>query len=472
MRRSVALLSFALCSSGVVGMASPAFGAAPADSAYPRAVAAGYKALTLCSAMFDGGRTQEQAEAMELDGIYPEYNPLMKELVAETDQDSATVTVDYGAAVPPRSASWRKGQGCMLRPIGWALPKDATPPRAKFVSPLAPLETDAAPWPQGDADALLKQAPKTLAPAAAKAFVADAYGKNTRTTAVVVVSSGKIAAEQYAEGFTLHTAQRTWSVAKSLTATLIGAVAQQGWIRIDNYANIPEWESPVLDPRRNITVDHLLRMSSGLYTPDPGSRTDALYFGGAAVHELATSWPVEVAPGAHFRYSNTDTLLAVRAVRASAPSEAEFQAWPGQFFAAVGMTRTTAERDWRGNFMLSSQVWSTARDLARFGLLYLNQGQANGQRLLPVDWDKDAAKAFGPQPEGPFGYGLSFWLLNRSPGIPEDTFAAFGNRGQYVVIVPSRQVVIVRRAEDVAGSSFDIARFTADVLAALPAKKK
>lgn len=470
MRRPAAVLSLAFAVATVVG--SGAAGAATvADSAYPRAVAAGYKALTLCSALFNGGRTQEQAEALELDGIYPEYNALVKELPAEIDQDSATVTVAYGATVPPRSASWRKGQGCTLRPIGWALPKDATPLRAKFVSPLEPLETDAAPWPQGDADALLKKAPKAVAPAVARAFVPEAYGNATRTTAVVVVSGGKIAAEQYAEGFTLHTAQRTWSVAKSLTATLIGAVAQQGWVRIDNYANIPEWDNAVLDPRRNITVDHLLRMSSGLYTPDPGSRTDALYFGGGVVTEIAPSWPVEVAPGARFRYSNTDTLLAVRAVRASAPSEAEFQAWPREFFASIGMTRTTAERDWRGNFILSSQVWTTARDLARFGLLYLNGGEWNGQRLLPLDWDKDVAKAFGPQPEGAFGYGLSFWLMNRSPGVPEDTFAAFGNRGQYVVIVPSRQVVIVRRAEDAPGSSFDIARFTADVLAALPAKK-
>ena len=471
MSRSAVVLSLALGVATACGAVGTSHAATAPDSAYPRAVAAGYKALTLCSAMFNGGRTQEQAQAVELDGIYPEYNALVKELSAEIDQDSATVTVAYSAAVPPRSASWRKGQGCMLRPMGWALPKDATPLRAKFVSPLEPLETDAAPWPQGDADALVKKAPKALAPVAARAFEPTAYGKDTRTTAVVVVSGGKIVAEQYAEGFNLHTAQRTWSVAKSLAATLIGSVAQQGWIRIDNYANIPEWESAVLDPRRNITVDHLLRMSSGLYTPDPGSRTDALYFGGAAVHELAPSWPVEVRPGVRFRYSNTDTLLAVRAVRASAPTEAEFQAWPGQFFATLGMTRTTAERDWRGNFMLSSQVWSTARDLARFGLLYLNEGEWNGARVLPLDWDKDVAKAFGPQPEGAFGYGLGFWLLNRSPGIPEDTYAAFGNRGQYVVIVPSRQVVIVRRAEDAAGNGFDIARFTADVLAALPAKK-
>ena len=300
MRRSAVLLSLALAAVAAAGTASAA---APADTAYPRAVAAGYKALTLCSAMFNGGRTQQQAEALELDGIYPEYNSLVKELSAETDEDSATVTVAYSTAVPPRSASWRKGQGCTLRPIGWALPKDATPPRAKFVSPLEPLETDAAPWPQGDTDALVKKAPKALAPVAAKAFEPKSYGEGARTTAVVVVSGGKIAAEQYAEGFTLHTSQRTWSVAKSLTATLIGAVAQQGWMRIDNYANIPEWDNAVLDPRRNITVDHLLRMSSGLYTPDPGSRTDDLYFGGASVQEVATSWPVEVAPGTRFRLS-------------------------------------------------------------------------------------------------------------------------------------------------------------------------
>ena len=169
MRRPAVVLSVALAMTAVVG--AGAAGAAPAaDTAYPRAVAAGYKALTLCSAMFNGGRTQEQAEALELDGIYPEYNALVKELPAETDQDSATVTVAYSGAVPPRSASWRKGQGCTLRPIGWALPKDATPLRAKFVSPLEPLETDAAPWPQGDADAFAKKAPKALAPAAARAF--------------------------------------------------------------------------------------------------------------------------------------------------------------------------------------------------------------------------------------------------------------------------------------------------------------
>jgi CubicO group peptidase (beta-lactamase class C family) len=468
MRRPACRLLLILSTVGVFGVATPSRAAKP-DTAYPRAVAAGYKALTMCSALFNGGRLQEQVEQLELDGIYPEYNALVKQLVAEVEEESATVTVAYGEAMPPRSAGWRKGQGCTLRPIGWALPKEAQPARAKWVSPMEALETDAAPWPQGDADAHANKSPRALAAVTAGAFAAGPYGAGARTTGVVVVAGGKIVAEQYAEGFSMHTGQRTWSVAKSLASTLIGNIAQNGWLRIDNYANIPEWEaSAFLDPRRNITVDHLLRMSSGLYTPDPGARTDALYFGGGAVQEEATSWPVEVPPGTRFRYSNTDTLLAVRAVRANAPSEAEYQAWPSQFFRRIGMTRTTAERDWRGNFILSSQVWTTARDLARLGLLYLNEGNWNGERVLPLDWDKDVAKPFGPQPDGPFGYGLAFWLMNRSAGVPSDTFFASGNRGQYVVIVPARKIVIVRRGEDPAGAPFDIAKFTADVLAATP----
>jgi CubicO group peptidase (beta-lactamase class C family) len=439
---------------------------------YDRAIAAGYKALMLCGAIYNGGRTQEQAEALELTGIYPEYAPLLPELKAEVERDSATVSVPWSEVMPPRSAAWRPKQGCVIRPLGWAMLPDAEPPRIRHLSPLEAQPTDAQPWPMGDAAAQARKLPRKLAPVAAKAFINDGFGAGTRTTGVVVVQGGKIVAEQYAEGFTLHTAQRTWSVAQSLTGTLLGMSAQQGWLRIDNYAAIPEWDRPMIDPRKTITVDHLLHMSSGLHTATDGRRTDDIEFGGSSVQEVSTSWPAEVAPGTRFRYSNTDILLAVRALRASMPSEAEYQAFPAQMFTTLGMTRTVAERDWRGNFVLSSQVWSTARDLARFGLLYLNEGVWQGERLLPVDWEKYVAKPAGPQPdpatpEGQYGYGMTFWLLNHSAGVPADTFAAWGDRGQFVIIVPSRQVVIVRRGEDPTGSDFDFARFTAEVLAAL-----
>jgi len=141
---------------------------------------------------------------------------------------------------------------------------------------------------------------------------------------------------------------------------------------------------------------------------------------------------------------------------------------PAEFFAKLGMIHTVAETDWQGNYILSSQVWTTALDLARLGQLYLNDGKLpSGERILPEGWVQYVSTPAGPQPDGPFGYGAGFWLMNKSEGVPSDAFAAFGNRGQYVVIVPSRDVVIVRRGEDPVGTRFDIAAFTRDVLAAL-----
>jgi CubicO group peptidase (beta-lactamase class C family) len=203
-------------------------------------------------------------------------------------------------------------------------------------------------------------------------------------------------------------------------------------------------------------------MASGLTSDTAGNRTDALYFGGTTVDEQTPGWPLIAPPGSTFRYANNDSLLAVMSINRSFATHP-----PRDFFARVSMHSTIAETDWRGNYMLSSQVWATARDLARFGQLYLNNGEWNGQRILPENWRTYVSTPSGPQPPGEFGYGASFWLMNRSEGVPADTFAAIGNRGQYVVIVPSRNIVIVRRGEDPAGARFDIAALTREVLAAL-----
>ena len=119
--------------------------------------------------------------------------------------------------------------------------------------------------------------------------------------------------------------------------------------------------------------------------------------------------------------------------------------------------------------MLSSQVWATAPDLLALGKLYLEKARGSGRSgILPEGWTQYVSTPSGPQPEGrSWGYGAGFWLFNNHEGIPADTFFAAGNRGQYVVIVPSRDVVIVRRGEDPAGSRFDIEAFTRDVMAAL-----
>ena len=162
-------------------------------------------------------------------------------------------------------------------------------------------------------------------------------------------------------------------------------------------------------------------------------------------------------------------MLAIHALRARSGEDARALARPyTDLFWPLGMTRTQAETDWQGGFVLSSQLWSTARDLARFGLLLQDDGVFAGRRLLPEGWVRAATTPSGPQPEDrDFGYGATLWLLQRSPGVPADTFAALGNRGQIVAVVPSRKVVIVRRGEDPAGKRFDEAGFIAAVLAAL-----
>jgi CubicO group peptidase (beta-lactamase class C family) len=430
---------------------------------YDRAIAAGYKALTLCSGIFNAHRTQAQIEALELTGIYPEYERIVPTLPVSVDLHRSRVAVAFDDALPPRIADSRRKAGCFLFPIGAT---SAELSGEVLVSAIEPGYYRRR-WPTGDigATARPKGDARALAGIAAKAFDPAAFGSGTRTTAIVLVQNGKIVVERYADGFGIETSQRTWSVAKSLAGTIIGAAALEGMIDPAARAPVPEWQSPG-DPRAAITLDQLMRMASGLHSSTAGNRTDAVYFGGTAVTEETVQWPLEAPPGSRFRYANNDILLAIHALRLNAlggerttPTELLFQ--------EIGMDHTIAETDWRGNYILSSQVWSTARDLARFGMLYLNDGIWEGRRVLPVGWRDYVTRPSGPQPEGEFGYGATFWLLNKSPGVPVDAFAAFGNRGQYVVIVPSRNVVIVRRGEDPAGARFDVAKFTAEILAAL-----
>lgn len=426
---------------------------APSVSATPthRALAAGYKALTICSAIFTAreagaDRAPASVEANELVGIYPELQPLIGAM--PVDMTAEAVSVAWDEAAPPRIATYTRGRGCVIEPMG-ATQTPRRPPITRSTS-AQPLLTAA---PRGDARALNS--------AVSRAF-AGGFGDGVNTTGVVVLQAGRIVAERYAADFGPNTPQRTWSVAKSLAGALIGAAVQRGEIDVTAPAAIANWRGEG-DPRGAITLEALMRMSSGLTSDTAGNRTDALYFGGTAVDEQAPGWPLLAPVGSTYRYANNDTLLATMAI---APTFAAHP--PAELFDRLGMTHTFAETDWRGNYILSSQVWTTARDLARFGQLYVQNGVWEGERLLPENWRAFVSTASGPQPPtGAFGYGATFWVMNRSEGVPADAFAAFGNRGQYVVIVPSRNLVIVRRGEDPAGKGFDIAAFTRDVLATL-----
>lgn len=429
-------------------------------SPHQRAIAAGYKALTLCEGQFGGGRTPEQIAALELTGIYPEYEALVAELPATSDRHDRSVIVPFAPDMPPRLAYWVQHIGCSLAPIGG---KRILPPLL-HPNPAMPIPADPRPWPMGDAGIAPKPS-KALDAAVAAAF--DPAASKGRTTGVVILRDGKIIAERYADGFGPLVPNRTWSVAKSIAGTLIGIAVADGKLDPTKPAPVSEWRG-FGDPRAAITLDQLLRMASGLGSDTAGNRTDAIYFGGTSVTEQAVSWPLVAPPGGSFRYANNDTLLAVRALRSALGDENAYRQFPGdRLLRPLGMWHTTTGIDWQGNFVLSSQVWSTARDFARLGEFWRNDGVWQGKRILPEGWVKYMTTPSGPQPATGPGYGATLWLFGPKQGLPEGSYAAQGNRGQSIFVIPSARLVVVRRGEDQAGNAFDAPRFVAEVLKAL-----
>lgn len=448
-------------------VAAPAH-AADAGADLNLAWAAGYRAAFTCSALWNGaGKSLDAIERDELTGLYPEIEAGVRALKADVDDRAKRVSVRYRDDMPPRVAEWDSRTGCVTLPIG-AAPR----PRGDY-RPGRP-DLDDRPWPLGDAGA---RAPMPRAPTPYEISVMDSARFGGRTSALLIVKRGKIEVERYQDGHDLHTAQRTFSVAKSMAATLIGHAVLEGDIDVTKPAMIADWQAPG-DPRAAITTEQLMRMASGLTSDTAGNRTDAIYMGGASVRQWTVQWPLLNPPGRVFRYANNDTLLAVQSLKAArqkALDERNAKSAmvrrgpaldPVAFFDRLGMTRTFVEHDMDGDYILSSQVWTTARDLARLGLLYQYDGMWEGRRLLPEDWRRFVTMPSGPQPDGPFGYGAGFWLLNKSDGIPPDAFGAFGNRGQYVVVIPSRELVIVRQGYDDDRNRLDIARLVAAVVAA------
>ena len=436
---------------------------------YDRALAAGYKAQFICSGLWNGGKSLADIKADELTGIYDRIVDIVPTLVEEVDESERLVRVRYAEDAPPRAAIWNRKTGCTAMPIGLGGIKAGPQTKLREFH-------DERPWPMGDQDAAAQKSAGSsgFETVAGRAFDPQAFGG--KTSAILIVQNGKIQTEKYKDGHDLHTGQRTWSVAKSIAGTLIGHSVQQGMVDVSARTGLSQWQE-FGDPRQFITIDNLMRMASGLTSDTAGNRTDAIYMGGTSASEQAPIWPLLYQPGTRFRYANNDILLAVLAAQAGhlnkqsrlghdLPEDHGFD--PFAFFQKLGMTRTYAETDWQDNYILSSQVWTTARDLGRLGMLYLNNGMWNGERLLPENWREYVSTPSGPQPEGRnFGYGATFWLMNQSEGIPKDAFAGFGNRGQYLVIIPSLDLVVVRRGYDSAEVRFDVEAFTKEIVAAI-----
>ncbi|MEO0882656.1 MAG: serine hydrolase [Pseudomonadota bacterium] len=436
------------------------------------ALAAGIKAAFTCSATFNAGQSAEEIAQNELDGIYTDATDAFETVGdAKINPSERYVSVSWSTTLPPRYAIWRQGYGCTQLPVGAELGVAAYLPRFTNWPDIPASDASSA----IGSDVLLTDKSSFydgLDAPISFAFDGQTYGEGTRTSAVLVAAGGEVLVERYARGIDATTPQRTWSVAKSISATIIGAANYAGLFDYKGRTALAAWESAG-DPRQDITTENLLHMSSGLDSGARGNRTDRIYFGGGRVVDRALTNALEAAPGWRWKYANNDTLLAMRALRERLNDDALYHRLPYEnLLWKIGAFRTTLETDWNGDFISSSQVWTTARDLARLGQLYLQDGVWGGERILPEGWRDYVSTPAAVQPDrnDQLGYGAQFWLLNKFDGIPTDTFAALGNRGQYVVIVPSRDVVIVRRGYDVSGgNNFDFISFTRHVLAALEA---
>lgn len=280
------------------------------------------------------------------------------------------------------------------------------------------------------------------------AFAGEAMERLGRTDALLVVREGRIIYERYGEGLTAQNTFPSWSKAKSMTHALTGLLVGDGLVDIHAPADVPEWRAPG-DPRGAITLDQLLRMSSGLkfteeYGPDTPSDVIPMLFGEGQkdVAAFAVAFPLAHAPGTVMSYSSGTTNIISRALaRTLGKHGPDFEAFMRErLFGPLGMTSPIPKFDEAGTFIGSSFCFCTARDFARFGLLYLRDGVWEDRRLLPEGWVDYARTRTTAAHDDAEPYGAQWWLGIGGPG----SFSANGYDGQYTVLAPDLDVVLVR----------------------------
>ena len=405
-------------------------------------------ARTLCSAVFVTGLDPDFA-AESVGYFTAPYDTRQAVVKRDVDRDNGYVHLTTGKGVV-RTAKYIGDLGCVPLPIGETEPYYEPP---EIVSSLPDPATT--PWPMGDVlgdDPLPGEIDKEKLDAATEA----AFTEGAMTAAYVVTYKGQIVAERYADGITMHTPLESWSMAKSLSATMMGVLIHQGEYELYQPAPIPEWQQEG-DPRQEIRIADILRMSSGLRCRnrrDPGydealGYPDHLYLytGTVDSFEYAATRPQQWKPNTVGRYRNCDPVLTNYLIRLAVEGRGDdyHQFLQQQLFDRIGVRNLVAQTDPYGNFLLQGSDLGSARDWARIGNLYLNDGVANGERILAegfVDFVRSVAPAW--EADGRPIYGGFFWLEGAfEPEIPT-TYSMAGAGGQHTFIIPAKQLVIVR----------------------------
>ncbi|KML58138.1 beta-lactamase [Burkholderia cepacia] len=438
-------------------------------------IATGYAAKTLCSGVFVSGRPA--ASVIDVD-IMAGVHPLLKLVRPSLDPDHHRAVATF-AGFAEREADFRPGLGCTLAlgPSPGALPATlpATLPAALPPLPDPPAAQPAPAVPPTGIDA------HKLQTALDRAFDEPDPARPRRTRAVVVMWRGQVIAERYAPGFTADTPLPGWSMTKTVTAALAGTLVAQHKLSPDASALLPEWRGSG-DPRAAITLDELLRMTSGLQFnedyDDPLSDVAVMLFTQPDTARFASAKPLAATPGTRWYYSSGTSAIVARVMReALGGSENDYLAFPRRaLFAPLDMRSAVFEPDASGTLVSPSYMYASARDWARFGQFLLQDGVWNGQRLLPAGWVHYLTRATPLSTRQEFGAQL--WVKvpepfnDRDPhaaAMPADAFHAVGHEGQFVSVVPSRQLVVVRLGLSRPESAWNHEAFLARVLDAVPA---
>jgi CubicO group peptidase (beta-lactamase class C family) len=411
-------------------------------------VATGFVASVVCSETFVSALDPNKIFA-ETTAAMPGAGLISWALDTRVDRARHDVTVTL-AGFAESHAVYRGELGCVLDHGGAII--DAATPAAEAKLPPALLADIAGP-------SVVAPQTQELAAALDHAFAEPANGPPRRTKAIVIVKDGRIVAERYADGYGIDTPILGFSEAKSVTSALIGILVRQGKLALDKPAPVAAWQDP-RDPRHTITIDQLLRHTAGLALGsslqaslasalEPINRMKYIERDQAAFAEAAA---LETKPGSAWNYHDGNYLILSQLIGNAVggnPSDV-LRFARSELFGPLGMRHVTLEFDGAGTFEGATQMLAPARDWARFGLLYLNDGIVGSKRILPEGWVGYSAS---PTPNAFVGYGAGFWTnlgdsfganYRIAHGWPGDAFFAKGTIGQYVIVIPAQRLVIAR----------------------------
>lgn len=430
--------------------------------AWPRLpIITAFAAKGMCSSVFLAGKTPERVMAEDLS-----FFPISLARCKVDYQEKSVTARVLGLA--KRKAIFREGLGSV---IVLDTPEEELK-REFFAIPDPGYSQDTIPWPLGDV--LPGSLPEGVDYTRLESVLEEAFDRPgeeafKKTLGVAVVYDNALIGERYLEGYDAWTKFHGWSMTKSVTGAMTGALVEEGRMDVRAPAGIPEWAG---DDRKDITVENILHMSSGLeWVENYFTISDAtvMLMQSDDMFSSVTSCQLAHEPGTFWNYSSGDANLLSGLIRSAIGDKDEYHAYAyTRLFHRIGMLNTVVETDAGGLFVASSYSYGSTRDWARFGLLFLNRGIFEGDTVLRPEWVDYMAT---PAPASGETYGATVWLKepneeNALVDVPDDVFFADGFLGQRVYVIPSKRLAVVRMGYSM--SNFSMNDFLREIIATLP----